>query len=316
MKIVITDLQTVTDGDLPLDRLQKLGKVVTYPLTDYELIAERIRDADAVICNKTKLNSETLSEAKNLKYIGLFATGYDNIDIEYAKHNGITVCNAGTYSTDAVAQHTFAFILNHFNNISRYDEFVKEKGWMKSHTFSPFVFPLNELAGKTIGLIGYGAIGKKVAQIANSFNMRVLACAGHGREDNIARFLPFDELIGSSDIISVHCPLNESSTELFNEATFSHCKRGAYFINTARGGIINEKALYNALKSGILSGAAIDVLTTEPMQSDCILFNAPNITFTPHIAWAPIETRLRLMDIVADNLEAFLNGTPKNQVNI
>lgn len=315
MKIVITDLQTVTNGDLSLEKLKALGEVVAYQLTDYDQIAERIKDADAVICNKTKLDSQSLKNAKNLKYIGLFATGYDNIDTKYTKEKGITVCNAGSYSTDAVAQHTFAFILNHFSNVSRYDTFVKEKGWMKSATFSPFVFPLNEITGKTIGLVGYGAIGKKVAKIANAFGMRVLAYSRHPQNDQYVTFTALEMLLKSSDVVSIHCPLNKDSLKMFNSDTLAMCKKGAYLINTSRGAVIEETALVEALKNGTLSGAAIDVLEKEPMSADCKLFNAPNITFTPHIAWAPMETRIRLMDIVADNLEKYLNGNPVNVVN-
>ena len=315
MKIVLTDCKTITDGDLDLSLLEKFGEVVRYELTPYDKIAERIKDADAIICNKTPLNENTIKDAKNLKYIGLFATGYNNIDTKYADKRGITVCNAGSYSTDAVAQHTFAFILNHFNNVANYDAFVKDSGWINSETFSPFVFPLNELAGKTIGIIGCGSIGMKVAEIAHAFGMKVLAYSRHAGKNTYIKWTAFNTLLAESDVVTVHCPLNEQSEKMFNRDTFTKFKNGAYFINTARGGVLDENALYDALESGKLSGAAIDVLETEPMDKDCVLMKAKNITLTPHIAWAPIETRIRLLDIVISNLENFINGTSQNVVN-
>lgn len=335
MKIVITDWQTITDGDIDVKIFDKFGKVTCYQMTPYELIADRIKDADAVICNKTILNADTMRYSSHLKYIGLFATGYNNIDIEYAHECGITVCNAGSYSTDAVAQHTFAFILNHFNNVSGYDAFVKNSGWINSETFSPFVFPLSELAGKTIGIVGCGSIGLKVARIADAFGMNVLAYSRSAAEkmrlgNNIVqkaeppshmdngvsyiKWVELDELYAESDVITVHCPLNRESEKMFDAKAFGKFKKGAYFINTARGGVLNERALYDALEKGRLSGAAIDVLETEPMDRDCILMKAKNITFTPHVAWAPIETRKRLMGIVISNIKSFLDGNPVNVV--
>ncbi|MGN0383909.1 MAG: D-2-hydroxyacid dehydrogenase [Eubacterium sp.] len=316
MKIVLTDCKTITNGDIDLDILKEFGEVIKYELTDYNEIADRIADADAVICNKTILNAETMKKASNLKYIGLFATGYNNIDIEYADEHGITVCNAGSYSTDAVAQHTFAMILNHYNNVGLYDAFVKNGGWKQSTTFSPFVFPLTELRDKTIGIIGYGSIGRKVADIASAFSMKVLIYTRTTKkEDRKVTFVSLDELLQKSDIVTVHCPLNKDSEKMFNKKTFSKMKEGAYFINTARGGIIIEDDLIDSLNSGHLSGAAIDVLETEPMSRYCRLTEADNITLTPHIAWAPIETRKRLIKIVADNIRNYINGTPINVVN-
>lgn len=314
MKIVILDAQTVTKGDLSLSPLDRFGEKVVYQLTPPELIAERVRDADIILCNKPVLCEENLKDAKNLKYIGLFATGYNNIDTEYTEKAGITVCNAGSYSTASVAQQTFGFILNHFSKIADYDRFVKDGGWLSSETFSPFVFDTAELEGKTLGIVGYGKIGQQVARIANAFSMRVLVYKPTPMEDGNVTFTDLDGLLNESDVITLHCPLNERSRKLFNADTFNKCKDGAYFINTARGGIVDEKALFDALESGKLSGAAVDVLTVEPMSRDCVLFGAKNITFSPHIAWAPLETRERLMGIVCDNIEAFLSGKPKNVV--
>lgn len=315
MKIVILDAQTITKGDISLSPLQNLGEVVTYNLTKYEEIDERIQDADAVICNKTVLDSHSLRNAKKLSYIGLFATGYNNIDIEYCRDHNITVCNAGSYSTDAVAQHTFALILEHYSNVGRYNEFCHNGGWQTAETFSPFVFPLNELSGKTIGIVGFGAIGKKVAKIAQAFSMNVLAFNRSKKEADGVAFVDFDTLLKESDIVTAHCPLNKDSENLFDKTAFSKMKKGAFFINTARGGVMDENDLIDALNNGQLSGAGVDVLSTEPMSKECKLPQTKNLLITPHIAWAPIETRERLIEIVYDNLKNFIDGTPKNVVS-
>ena len=315
MKIILTDAKTVTQGDLSLEPLKEFGEVVVYELTAYDEIAERVRDADAIICNKTPLNKDTLRLASHLKYIGLFATGYNNIDTEYCDKAGISVCNAGSYSSDAVCQHTFALILQCMNRIGDYSKFVAEGNWKKSKTFSPFVFPLSELAGKTLGIVGYGNIGKAVGKVAKAFNMNVLAYKRNPEKDADVTFADFDTILRESDIVTVHCPLNESSYRLFDENAFSKMKDGSIFINTARGAIMDEIALKNALESGKLAYAGIDVLEIEPMDKDCPICGVKNCFITPHIAWAPMETRERLMGIVCDNLRNFLSGTPKNVVN-
>lgn len=315
MKIVLTDAQTVLDNLVDASTLRELGEVVEYGLLKYEEVAEKIADADIVICNKTKLDSYTLRLAKNLKYIGLFATGYNNIDIDYCKEHNIAVCNAGSYSTNAVAQHTFALILEHYNNTAKYNQFVQDGKWKRSKTFSPFVYPLSELAGKTLGIVGLGSIGQAVAKIANAFEMNVIAYNRSPREIENVKMVSLDELLSISDIVSVHCPLNSESENMFNKETFAKMKRGALFVNTARGGVMVEQDLFDALESEHLGGAAIDTLAVEPMEKDCILMNAKNCIITPHIAWAPLETRVRLMNIVVDNIKNFLNGTPTNKVN-
>ncbi len=314
MKIVMTDAQTITKGDLDLSPFDALGEVVIYNLTPPEKIFERIKDADAIICNKTVLNESNL-KGTNVKYIGLFATGYNNIDVEYCRENGITVCNAGSYSTDAVAQHTFAFILNYYNKIAAYTDFVKKGGWIESETFSPFVFPLNELAGKTIGIVGYGKIGQKVAEIAKAFSMNVLVYTRTPKEDKNVSFVSFDELIKNSHIVTVHCPLNKQSEKLFTLEAFKKFRKDALFINTARGGVMEEADLIEALKSGLIASAAIDVLEKEPMQKECALPYLENIMLTPHIAWAPIETRNRVVEIASGNLANFIKGNPTNVVS-
>lgn len=315
MKIVMTDCQTITKGDLDLSAFDALGDVYIYNLTPSDKIHERIKDADAVICNKTVLNESNLKDTK-VKYIGLFATGYNNIDTEYCKNNEITVCNAGSYSTEAVAQHTFAFILNYFNKIASYTDFVKGGGWKTSETFSPFVFPLSELKGKTIGIIGFGKIGQEVAKIAKAFSMNVLVYTRTKKEAEGVSFVDFDELVKTSDIVTVHCPLNKQSEKMFTKEVFAKFKKDALFINTARGGVINEADLIDALNNGIIGGAGIDVLEEEPMNVNSVLPEAKNIMITPHIAWAPIETRNRVVKVASDNLKNYIDGNPTNVVNL
>lgn len=315
MKIVLTDSQTVFDSKVTAEPLKQFGEVKDHGLLKYDEIAEAVADADIVVCNKTLLNEDTLRYAKHLKYIGLFATGYNNIDIDYCSKHGITVCNAGSYSTNAVAQHTFALILEHFNNTANYNQYVQDGLWKRSKTFSPFVYPLSELAGKTIGIVGFGNIGRMVAKIANAFEMDVTAYNRSKKTADSVEFVSLDRLIEQSDIITVHCPLNIDSENMFNKDTFAKMKQGALFVNTARGGVMSERDLYDALQSGHLGGACIDTLRVEPMEENCILMGAKNCIITPHIAWAPVETRRRLMRIVTENIRNYLDGRPTNVVS-
>lgn len=310
MNIVITDAHTITENKEAFQVFELLGTVTLYPSTSPEEVRKRVKDANIILCNKTPMTEETLKEAKHLKYIGLFATGYNNVDLSFTKKNGITVCNAGSYSTQAVAQHTLAFILNHFNQVLNYHQFVQEGGWMRSTTFSPIIFEMAEMTSKVLGIIGYGSIGRAVSKLARAFGMKVLVYQRHPKEEDGVEMVDFDTLLSESDVISVHCPLNEESEKMFHREVFAKCKKGAYFINTARGPIVDEEALKEALVSGHLSGAAIDVLETEPMKENCVLFHAPNLVITPHVAWAPKETRMRLIDLVYQNLQAFLDGKP------
>ena len=315
MKIVLTDAQTVVDARVTADCLSEFGEVVPHGLLRYEEVAEAIADADMVICNKTLLDAHSLRLATKLRYIGVFATGYNNIDIPYCRAHGITVCNAGSYSTNAVAQHTFALILEHYSSTALYNQYVQDGRWKRSPTFSPFIYPLNELAGKTIGIVGLGAIGQAVARIAGAFQMNVIGCNRSPRTVEGVRTVGFDELLRESDIVTVHCPLNDDSRGMFHRGTFAQMKPTALFVNTARGGVMVEEDLRDALESGVIGGACIDVLSVEPMEEDCVLMGARNCIMTPHIAWAPLETRLRLMKIVADNIRGFLNGQPQNVVS-
>ena len=316
MKILIADCATLAqNNDLDITVFEKYGDVVYNKNISRSELLNTVHEYDMILCNKTIIDRVVIESAKKLKFIGLLATGYNNIDVTAAKESGITVCNAGSYSTSAVAQQVFAYILNHYNAVNRYNDFVQNGGWQQSPTFSVLCFPTDELKDKTIGIIGYGSIGKRVAEIALAFEMNVLVYTRTPKSDNRVRFTSLDELLKNSDIITPHCPLNEQSKEMFNKETFSKMKDRAFFINTARGGIINEQDLAEALKSGKLSGAAIDVLNHEPMSKDCVLKGVPNLIITPHTAWAPLETRKRLLGIVEDNIKAFLNGTPKNKVS-
>lgn len=316
MKIVLTDCDTVVSkNDIDLSVLERFGEVVYYGETAACDTAQRIKDADIVIVNKTVIGKAEIDNAPNLKLITLFATGYNNIDVEYAASRNVAVCNAGSYSTSSVAQHVFAFILEHASGVSAYDRDVKNGEWIRSRLFSFFSRPTSELSGKTIGIFGFGAIGAQVARIALAFDMRVIACTRTPKSFEGVEFVDFDRLLAESDYLTLHCPLTDKTAGIFDREAFGKMKRGAYFINTARGGVIDEYALLEALESGRLSGAGIDVLTREPMFEDCPLYKAPNITLTPHIAWAPIETRRRLLGIVCNNIEAFIAGAPVNKVN-
>ena len=315
MKIVITDADTVFDGMLNAEIFQKYGELTCYPLTGSQELLDRIRDADVVLCNKTYFGKREMDAAKNLKYIGLFATGFNNVDIAYARQKGITVCNAPGYSTEAVAQHAFALLLQAMNRVGDYHRIVSQGDWQRSPTFSMFPFPLYELSGKTLGIVGYGAIGRRVAEIAKAFRMRVLVHNRSKVTDETVTQVPFETLLQESDAISLHCPLNSDSEKLMNAEAFAKMKQGAVLINTARGPVVDEQALRDALLSGKLLAAGIDVLCKEPMAEDCPLFGIENCYITPHVAWAGPETRSRLLAVVEASLKAFLDGAPINVVS-
>lgn len=315
MKILVTDAATVTSGDIDLSVLAKFGELTLRQRTTPEELIPLLGDCDVLLCNKTVMGKAQLDAAPNLKYIGLFATGYNNIDTEYARERGVTVCNAGSYSTDAVCQQVFAYILDRAARVRDFDGFVKDGGWMNSPTFSAFVYPSFEISGKTLGIVGYGSIGRAVANVALAFGMKVLVCTRTPKEDSRVSFVDMDTLLSESDFVSVHCPLNSASANMFDYAAFKKMKPTAMFINTSRGGTVVEADLRRALDEGVISCAAVDVLCTEPMSPDCPLFGAKNILFTPHVAWAPLETRERVLGIVSSCLEAYLAGRPVNVVN-
>ena len=313
MKVVILDAKTLTNDDIDFSVFDEFGEVTIYDYTKYNQIAERIKDAEIILCNKSIMNRMTLKDAKNVKYIGLFATGYNNVDIEYTNESNITVCNAGSYSTNAVAQPVFALILEHYNKVGEYNKFVKDGGWIHSEKFSPFK-PMKEMDGRTLGIVGYGSIGKKVAKIAQAFDMKVLAYNRSPKKDEGVRFVEMDELLEKSDIVSIHCPLNRDSEKMCNKDFFSKMKDGALFINTSRGGVVDEPALIEAVKSGKLSGAGLDVVAVEPMEKHEEILDIDNIIITPHSAWAPVETRTRLVEIVKNNIKKWVAGAPVNVI--
>lgn len=314
MHIVVTDAETVLGGGITVDFLKEFGRVTVYDLIDPADLPARLADADAVICNKSPITADVMAAAPYLKYVGLFATGYNNIDVAYAAAHGITVCNVPGYSTEAVAQHTMALLLAVVNRVGDYNRTVAEGDWIRSRTFSYFPLPLTELSGKVMGIVGYGAIGRRVAEMAKAFGMEVLVVGRRPIDDPTVKQVPFHTMLSLADVVSLHCPLNADSAGMMDAAAFQQMKKGAIFLNTARGPLVDEHALRAALDSGRLMGAGVDVLCREPMTPDCPLYGAPNCFITPHIAWAGVETRARLMGIVAENLRCFLAGTPINEV--
>ena len=316
MKILITEVDSlVRNNDVSLDIFDELADtVVLYSNITREDLLKEVADTDILLCNKANIDKQVFDVAKKLKYVGTFATGYNNIDISYAKKCGVRVCNAAGYSTNAVVQQVICYILMHYTKIKEYDDFVKNDGWCKANIFSPLMFSSDEVYGKTLGIIGFGAIGKAVATAAMGLGIKVLAYTRSRKTYDGVTFCDLDTLLKSSDIVSLHCPLNEETQDLFNKETFAKMKDGTFFINTSRGGTVVEEALAEALNSGKLSGAAVDVLREEPMSYECPLLNAKNIIITPHSSWSAFATRKRLVSLVADNLKCFLEGNPKNVI--
>lgn len=317
MKIVILDSETVSRNDVSLDEIKALGETEIYGYTKNEDVAQRIGDADAVICNKCLITDEVFESCKNLKYVGLFATGYNNVDTLSATRHGAVVCNVPSYSTNSVAQHVFAFLLNYFNRVSEYDATVKNGDWVNYKLFSYFYIPIQEISGMTMGIIGFGDIGKKVSEIARAFGMRVVAYSRTPEKITSAgvESVTLDELLAQSDVVTLHCPLNENTKELINKDTLGKMKPSAVLINTSRGGVVNENDLALALRNKTIAHACVDVITYEPMREDCPLRGIENCTITPHIAWAPKKTRERLISVVAENIRCYKNGKPQNVVN-
>lgn len=316
MKIAILEEQTVTSGgEVSFDEIRSLGETVCFPLTPQDKVIENVGDCDAAIINKTVFTREVMEQCPNLKYIGLCATGYNNVDVKTAAELGITVCNCPAYSTDAVAQQVFSYILHFINKVAEYDIDVHSGGWINSPTFSYFTFPTYELKGMTLGIIGFGSIGSRVAEIARVFGMNIIAYSRTPKNIQGVEFVPLEDIFRRSDIITLHCPLTAETEGLINIDNLKLCKPSAIVINTSRGPVVNEKDLALALENNIISGAAVDVISSEPMKKDNPLMNAPNCVITPHVAWAPVQTRQRLMKIAADNLRAFINGKPQNKVN-
>ena len=314
-KAVILDAMTVTDGDVSLEPLTSLCDTEVFGYSTPEEVAERIGSAEIVLTNKCRISREVFEKCPNLKFVGVFATGYNNVDIEAAIERGAVVSNVPGYSTASVAQHTFALILHYYSSVSKYSEYTSSGEWCFSKLFTHFGPPLFELSGKTIGIIGYGAIGQSVAKIAKAFGMNVAVhTRTYPKNDGGIEVLPLDELLRKSDIVRLHCPLTKETEKIINERTLSLMKPTAMLINTSRGGTVDEHALRKALDEGKIAAFGADVLTVEPMEKDCPLLGAKNCFITPHIAWAPLETRVRLIGLVKENLEGYLSGNIKNNV--
>ena len=313
--IIVLDGHTLNPGDLSWEPWKKYGDVKVYPRTAPEEIVERCVGAEAVLTNKVPLNAETLAALSSLKYIGVTATGYNIIEIEAAKRLGIVVSNVPSYGTASVAQMTFSLLLELTMRVQRHSDAVMEGKWSRSPDFCFWDYPLVELAGKTIGIIGMGNIGGKVADIATAFGMSVLGAGrnwtGHAHRRNFS-WATIPELLERSDVVSIHCPLFPETRGLINKQTLSLMKSSAFLLNTSRGPIIVEEDLAEALNTGVIAGAGVDVLATEPPVKGSPLFNAKNCLITPHISWATREARARLMAVSLENLAAYKSGHPVN----
>lgn len=314
MKLAILDAHADNPGDLSWDSFKEFADVVLYDRTSSNDVINRIGDADAIFVNKVQITEEILQKAPKLKYIGVCATGYNVIDLDACSKRNIIVTNIPAYSTNAVAQHVFALITNFSNNISLHNQSVHAGEWIQSPDFVYWKEPLFELAGKTLGIFGYGAIGLKVAEIGKAFGMKII-CNTRTKKPGMPEFVSFEELLKEADILTLHAPLTDLTKNIINKESLSLMKKSAYLINTARGGFVVEKDLAEYLKAGGIAGYAADVIATEPMLPDCPLLNCPNCVLTPHIAWAPKETRKRLLDIAYENFKAWIDGHPINVVN-
>jgi glycerate dehydrogenase len=316
MKIVVLDGFAMNPGDLNWENLKQLGETEIYDRSSIKETEKRIADADIVLTNKAALNKELIDSAKKLKYIGVMATGYNIIDLAAAHAKNIVVTNVPSYSTASVAQLTFALILELTNHTALYADSVSKGDWIKSNDFSYHLKPIMELQDKTLGIIGFGQIGKAVAKIAIAFGMKVIASHRHPERDQMEGVTFMDEktCFREADIISLHCPLNEKNIKFVNKELLAIMKRSAFLINTSRGGLINEADLAGALNKEMIAGAALDVLSTEPPLADNPLLHAKNCLITPHVAWATFEARNRLINVVVNNIKAFLEGKSENVV--
>ena len=310
-KIVILDGFVANPGDLSWEPLAQLGELTVHEYTAPQDVIARIGDAPIILTNKTVISAEVMAACPNLRYIGVLATGYNVVDIAEAKKRGIVVTNVPAYSTPTVAQFTMALLLEICLHVGHHSRVVHEGKWSACRDFAFWDYPLMELQGKTIGIVGYGSIGKEVAKVAQAFGMKVLAYSRHGAEDFHTEL---DELYAKADIVSLHCPLTAENTGMINAATIAKMKDGVILINTARGGLINEADLRDALLSGKVYAAASDVTCKEPINADSPLLGVPNMIITPHIAWAATEARQRLLSVAIDNVRQYLAGNVQNNV--
>lgn len=316
MKIVILDAYAANPGDLSWDEFAALGELTVYDRTAQEYAAARIGDAEVVFINKVRLTDDIFAACPNLKLVSILATGYNIVDLAAAKRRGITVCNVPGYSTRAVVQMTFALLLEICQQVGLHSGAVHTGRWQTCPDFCFWDRPLIELDGKTMGIVGYGAIGSAVGTVAQALGMKLLVTARHEKPvPEGARFVSLPELLAQSDVVSLHCPQTAENARMIDAGALAQMKDGAILINTARGGLLDEQAVADALRSGKLLAAGMDVVSAEPIRADNPLLTAPNCFLTPHIAWAPLETRRRLQTISAENLRAFLAGKPQNVVN-
>ena len=317
MKIVILESKAVNPGDLSWDVIKAFGDVTIYDRTPAEEAATRIGDAEVVLINKTPITAEVMDKCPNLRLVCVEATGYNVVDCEAARARNILVCNVPAYSTNCVAQFTFALLLEICCRVGLHNDSVHNGDWCRNPDFCYWLTPQTELAGKTIGIIGFGKIGRAVGKIANAFGMRVLA---YNRSrcpegEALGKYVSLDELLANSDVISLHCPMTEQTANIICRNTIAKMKDGAILLNTARGGLINEAELAQALQQGKLRAYAADVVSVEPIMQCNPLLTAPNCILTPHMAWAPVEARQRIIDITVQNIQGYLDGAPVNVVN-
>ena len=316
MKITILDGNALNPGDLSWEPLKEFGSLTVYPRSTPQEVIDRIGKSEAILLNKINITEEILSACPTLKYIGVQATGYNVIDIEACKRHGVTVTNVPAYSTGAVAQLTFAFISEIACRAKEHSDSVLDGDWVKARDFCYWKTPLTELEGKTLGIFGYGNIGRRVAQIAQAYGMKFLVCTRTQKPD-IPNPVDFNTLLRESDILTLHAPLTKETKEIINSDSLAKMKKTAWLINTARGAFVNEADMAEALKQGTISFYATDVVAREPMEKDCPLLTAPRekIMITPHIAWAAVETRQRLLEVVIQNLKCWISGSPQNVVS-
>ncbi|MCM1219584.1 MAG: D-2-hydroxyacid dehydrogenase [Lachnospiraceae bacterium] len=314
MKIVVLDGYTENPGDLSWEALGREGELTVYERSPLDTVVERIGDAEAVFVNKTPISECVMEKCHRLKFIGVLATGYNVIDTEAASRREIIVSNIPAYGTDAVAQYTMALLLELCHHVGKHCDSVKDGDWTRNLDWCYWNYPQMELKGKVMGIIGYGKIGKRTSELAEAFGMKVLIHTSHPAAGD-ARFVPLDTLLEKADVISLHCPLNKETAGMIDAPAIRKMKKGVFILNTSRGPLIVEEDLRDALQSGKVAGAAVDVVSTEPIQEENPLLHAPNIIITPHIAWASREARMRLMDMAVDNLIQYKKGTPQNVVN-
>ncbi len=314
-KIVILDGHTTNPDDFSWEPLESSGEVTVYPRTPDDEVLKRCEGADIVITNKIRMTREKIEALPSLRYIGLLATGFDNVDLEAARENDVVVTNIPAYSTPSVAQHAFALLLQHTNRVALHDRSVHEDEWVRSKDFSYFKKPLSELEGKYFGILGYGQIGKYTARIALAFGMKLLVHSGHATHLEEGELVSLEDLFRRSDVLSLHAALTKDNTGLVNKNLLSLMKPEAILINTSRGGLINEQDLADALNEEKIKGASLDVLSKEPPAPDNPLLTAKNCIITPHISWVSLEARKRLMETAIGNVEAFLAGNPRNVVS-